>query len=110
MSDAMISFIWILCGLYAGTIAYFVSDIRKYNRVTIGEAIIIGFALFGGFITACLATVALMFITVSWLSENGDNVLFRLREKPKEKPLIDGEFFEVKDGQLVNMGTDRIDE
>ncbi|KKL93771.1 hypothetical protein LCGC14_1871410 [marine sediment metagenome] len=99
--------IWILCGLYAVTVAYFVSDIRKYKRVTIGEAAMIGFALIGGWVTACLATVALVFIMVGWLSENGDNVLFRFESK--KKPLIDGELFQVKDGQLVNMGTDITD-
>ncbi len=93
--------IWILCGLYAGTIFYFASDIREYKRVTIGEAAAIGVALIGGWITACLATVALVFIIAGWMSENGDNVLFRFKEKPKEQPLIDGEFFEVKDGTLI---------
>lgn len=108
MTDMMFWTVWILCGLYAGTVFYFVSDIRKYNRVTIGEAVVIGFALIGGWVTASLATVTLVFIMIGWLSENGDNVLFRLDSK--KKPLIDGELFQVKDGQLVNMGIDHIDE
>jgi len=97
---------WILCGLYAGTVAYLLSDIRKYKRVTITEAATIGFALIGGWITAGMATFALLIAGGAWLSENGDNVLFRLKEKPKETPLVDGGTYRVKDGLLVNMDPD----
>lgn len=100
---------WILCGVFAATVAYFMTDIRKYKRVTIGEAIGISVALIGGWVSAAVIIFALFFILGDWLEENGGNVLFRLKEKPKEKPLIDGEFFEVKDGQLININIDKIE-
>lgn len=83
--------IWILCGLYAGIVAYFILPIRKHNRVTITEAMIIGVALLGGISTAAIATFAIFFVMINWLSDNGDNVLFRLKEKPPFKDVDFGE-------------------
>ncbi len=99
----MISFMWILCGMYAASVVYFTSDIRKYKRVTIGQGITFGLALICGWLSAGLATFVLFILMIGWLEENSDNVLYHFKEKPKEKPLVDGEFFEVKDGQLINI-------
>ncbi|KKM24511.1 hypothetical protein LCGC14_1604470, partial [marine sediment metagenome] len=94
---------WVLSGVCAATVVYFITDIREYKRVTIGQAIGIGLALVGGWISASLVTAGLFLLLVDWLDDNSDNVLFHFKEKSKEKPLIDGEFFQVKDGELVNV-------